>query len=62
VTSIALVLGLGAAMTAQLKNQADFGALTAVTLGFAWIVDVLVTPGVAVKAQRRARRRGAVRE
>lgn len=49
-------------MTAQLKNQADFGALCAVTLGFAWIVDVLVTPGVAAKAQRGARRLGADHE
>jgi predicted RND superfamily exporter protein len=58
VTSIALVLGFGAAMTAQLRNQADFGALTAATLGFAWIVDVFLTPGVAVQAQRGGSRRG----
>jgi predicted RND superfamily exporter protein len=62
VTSIALVLGFGVAMTAQLKNQAHFGALTAVTLAYAWIVDVLVTPGVAARAERRVRRQGAVRE
>jgi len=62
VTSIALCLGFGAAMTAQLKNQAHFGALTAVTLAYAWIVDVLVTPGVAARAERRVRRRNAVRE
>ena len=49
-------------MTAQLKNQAHFGALTAVTLAYAWIVDVLVTPGVAARAERRVRRQGAVRE
>jgi hydrophobe/amphiphile efflux-3 (HAE3) family protein len=59
VTSVALVLGLGAAMTAQLKNQADFGALTAITLAYAWVVDVLVTPGIAARAHRRARRSGA---
>jgi predicted RND superfamily exporter protein len=59
VTSIALFLGFGAAMTAQLKNQADFGALTAVTLGYAWVIDVLVTPGVAAWAQRGAGRGGA---
>mgnify|MGYP001827544787 CR=1 FL=1 len=62
VTSVALVLGLGAAMTAQLKNQADFGALTAITLAYAWIVDVLVTPGIAARAHRRARRPGANHE
>jgi predicted RND superfamily exporter protein len=57
VTSIALCLGFGAAATAQLKNQADFGALTAITLAFAWVVDVFLTPAVAIRAERRVRRR-----
>jgi len=57
VTSIGLCLGFGAAATAQLKNQADFGALTAITLGFAWVVDVFLTPAVATRAERRVRRR-----
>ncbi len=62
VTSIALVLGFGAATTAQLYNQAEFGALTAITLGFAWIVDIFLTPVVAAEAQRGRPRLDAVRQ
>ena len=62
VTSIALVLGFGSAMSAQLYNQAEFGALTAITLGFAWIVDVFLTPVVAAQAQSGRLRRDAVRQ
>jgi predicted RND superfamily exporter protein len=52
VTTVALFLGFGAAITAQLKNQAEFGALTAVTLGFAWIADVFLTPAIAAHVGR----------
>jgi len=58
VTTVALFLGFGAAITAQLKNQAEFGALTAVTLGFAWIADVFLTPAIAAHVGRGERDRG----
>ena len=60
--AFALVLGFGAATTAQLYNQAEFGALTAITLGFAWIVDIFLTPVVAAEAQRGRPRLDAVRQ
>jgi predicted RND superfamily exporter protein len=52
ITIVALFLGFGSAITAQLKNQAEFGALTAVTLGFAWIADVFLTPALAAHIGR----------
>ena len=49
VTSVALCLGFVVLVTAQLKNQAEFGGLTAATLAFAWATDVLLTPALCAR-------------
>ena len=59
VTSLALCLGFLVLVSANLKNQAEFGMLTAATLAFAWIVDVLLTPVIAFWAERTRDRRRA---
>lgn len=46
ITSLALCLGFLVLMTAELKNQAEFGMMTAATLAFAWWADVMVTPAL----------------
>ena len=46
ITSLALCLGFLVLTTAELKNQAEFGALTAASLAFACLTDVLLTPAL----------------
>ncbi len=46
VTTIGLCLGFLTLTLSQLKNQVEFGALAAVTLFFAWLVDVTFTPAL----------------
>jgi predicted RND superfamily exporter protein len=48
-TSGALCLGFLVLTTSDLRNQAEFGALAALTLAFAWLVDVTFTPALAVR-------------
>ena len=45
-TSAALVLGFLYLTTSELQNQVRFGALAALTIGIAWVVDVLFTPAL----------------
>jgi predicted RND superfamily exporter protein len=45
-TSVALFLGFLVFTTSELRNQTEFGALAAATLGFAWLVDVTFTPAL----------------
>jgi len=46
-TSVALCLGFSLLGLSSLKNQAEFGLLAAVTLAFAWLVDMTFTPALA---------------
>jgi len=46
-TSIALCGGFLALTQSQFHNQVQFGALAALTLAFAWLVDVTLTPALA---------------
>jgi hydrophobe/amphiphile efflux-3 (HAE3) family protein len=48
-TSAALCLGFLTITTSELQNQVQFGALAAFTLGFAWLVDVILTPALAAR-------------
>jgi hydrophobe/amphiphile efflux-3 (HAE3) family protein len=48
-TSIALCLGFLVLVTAQMRSQVEFGVLAAVTLAFAWLVDVTFTPALAAR-------------
>lgn len=48
-TSAALCLGFLAIATSELRNQAEFGALAAFTLFFAWLVDIVFTPALAAR-------------
>jgi len=50
-TSIALCLGFLVMTTSNFTNQAQFGALAAVTLAFAWLLDVTFTPALASRMQ-----------
>ncbi len=45
-TSIALFLGFLVFTTGELRNQTEFGALAAITLAFAWLLDVTFTPAL----------------
>jgi predicted RND superfamily exporter protein len=45
-TTVAICLGLGIVATSALETQAHFGALGALTLAFAWAVDVVFTPAL----------------
>lgn len=45
-TTVALCLGLLVLTLSTLRNQAEFGVLAAVTLAFAWVVDVTLTPAL----------------
>jgi predicted RND superfamily exporter protein len=47
VTSTALCLSFLALTSAELRDPAQFGALSAATLGFAWLSDVFLTPVLA---------------
>jgi hydrophobe/amphiphile efflux-3 (HAE3) family protein len=46
-TSIALCLGFLVLTLSHFHNQVQFGALAAVTLAFAWLVDITFTPALA---------------
>ncbi len=46
-TTAALCFGFGILGFSTLKQNADFGVLAAVTLGFAWLTDVFMTPALA---------------
>ena len=46
ITTIGLCLGFLVFTTGELRNQAEFGALAAVVLAFAWAVDVTFTPAL----------------
>ena len=48
-TSLALVLGFLGCTAAQLQSLAEFGAMAAATLAFAWLVDVTFTPALAAR-------------
>ncbi len=48
-TSAALCLGFLVLTTSELRNQVEFGALAAFTLAFAWLVDVVFTPALALR-------------
>ena len=45
-TTVAICLSLGIVATSALETQAHFGALGALTLAFAWAVDVVFTPAL----------------
>jgi hypothetical protein len=45
-TSLTLCAGFLVLTTSELRSQAQFGALTALTLGVAWVVDVTLTPAL----------------
>ncbi len=45
-TTLVLCLGLLVVTTSDLKTQAQFGALGAFTLAFAWVVDLVLTPAL----------------
>jgi predicted RND superfamily exporter protein len=46
-TSIALCIGFAILGTAELRGLAEFGVLSAITLGVAWLADVVFTPALA---------------
>jgi len=46
-TSVALCLGFLVLAQSHFQNQVQFGALAALTLAFAWLVDVTFTPALA---------------
>jgi predicted RND superfamily exporter protein len=48
-TSAALCLGFLVLTTSELRNQAEFGALAAFTLAFAWLIDVTFTPALCAR-------------
>jgi predicted RND superfamily exporter protein len=45
-TSIALCIGFLVFTAGNLRNQIEFGGLAAVTLAFAWLIDVTFTPAL----------------
>ncbi len=45
-TTLVLCLGLLVVTTRDLATQAQFGALDAFTLAFAWVVDLVLTPAL----------------
>jgi predicted RND superfamily exporter protein len=47
ITTVALCLGFLTLTTSELRNQVEFGALAAVTLAVAWLVDITFTPALA---------------
>ncbi len=46
VTTAALVLGFLVLIGSELRNQAEFGTLAAVTLALAWVLDLTFTPAL----------------
>ena len=52
-TTLAICAGLLVVGGSELRNQAEFGVLGAVTLAIAWFVDVTVTPSLSLKLIRK---------
>jgi predicted RND superfamily exporter protein len=50
-TSVALCAGFLVVTASHLRNQVHFGALAAFTLGFAWLVDVTLTPALCSRVR-----------
>lgn len=50
-TAVALCLGFLTLMTSELRNQAQFGMLAALTLTIAWLANMTVTPALAAGAR-----------
>jgi hypothetical protein len=50
-TTIALCLGFLVLTGSNFQNQVQFGALAAITLAFAWLLDVTFTPALATRMQ-----------
>jgi len=48
-TTVALCAGFLVLTTSHFENQVQFGALAAVTLAFAWLVDLTFTPALATR-------------
>jgi predicted RND superfamily exporter protein len=53
-TTMAVCLGLLVVGVSELRNQAEFGILGAVTLAIAWLVDVTFTPALCSRLLRKA--------
>jgi predicted RND superfamily exporter protein len=53
-TTIAVCVGLLVVGASELRNQAEFGILGAVTLAIAWLVDVTFTPALCSRLIRKA--------
>jgi predicted RND superfamily exporter protein len=49
ITTVGLCLGFLLLTTSELSNQVAFGGLAAVTLAFAWLVDVTFTPALCAE-------------
>jgi hypothetical protein len=50
-TTVALCLGFLVLTGSNFQNQVQFGALAAITLAFAWLVDITFTPALATRMQ-----------
>ena len=48
-TTVSLCLGFSALLLSGLRNQVEFGMLAAITLAFAWLVDITFTPAMAAR-------------
>jgi len=48
-TTASLCLGFSALLLSGLRNQVEFGMLAAITLAFAWLVDITFTPAMAAR-------------
>jgi predicted RND superfamily exporter protein len=53
-TTMAVCIGLLVVGASELRNQAEFGILGAVTLAIAWLVDVTFTPALCSRLIRQA--------
>jgi predicted RND superfamily exporter protein len=47
-TTVALCLGFLCLTVSEMRSQVEFGILAAVTLGFAWLIDMTFTPALAM--------------
>jgi predicted RND superfamily exporter protein len=48
-TTAALCLGFLCLTLSEMRSQVEFGVLSALTLGFAWLIDVTFTPALAMQ-------------
>jgi predicted RND superfamily exporter protein len=48
-TTVSLCLGFSVLLLSGLRNQVEFGMLAAITLAFAWLVDITFTPAMAAR-------------